>query len=187
MPGILTLVCLVFLALSAEFRAWYTSAAPRLRSAWFVALVVLAGAWLFAGVGMAFLSPISLRSPNVYFAALGSVVYFTDLIWCSAPAAVGISRLLKHRTGSLTKFLLVFGLLAFIGLGYLTTRLPDVRGGAWSAKDFLIRLGAVIAGVVALASLIGQLLPRLLNVFEGRSRSLSAQDIFAQRKADFLR
>jgi lipoprotein-releasing system permease protein len=169
MPGVLTLVFLLFLALSGEFRVWYVSAAPRLRSAWFVALVVLAGAWFFAGVGMAFLSPVSLRSPNVYFAALGSFLYFSDLIWCSAPAAVGISRLLKHRTGSLTKFLLVFGLFAFVGLAYLTTRLPDVRGGAWSAKDFLIRLGAVLAGVIALASLIGQLLPRLLNVFEGRS------------------
>jgi lipoprotein-releasing system permease protein len=159
----------LYFVFRAQIRTWSRETIPRLLSAWLVAIAVIAGAWLCAGIGMAFLSPVTLRGYAVYVVAVESLDVCTVLIWVVAPGLAWLARLLKNRTGALTKFLLVFGLLAFLGLGYLTTRLPDVRGGAWSAKDFLIRLGAVVAGVVALASLIGQLLPRLLNVFEGLS------------------
>jgi len=71
-------------------------------------------------------------------------------------------RALVQFTGAL------FG-LAFGGLTYWTTRLPVLRGSAWSLRDTIIRGSAIVSAVFFVLALIAATLPWLLDRLENRS------------------
>ncbi len=187
MPAILTLVWMVQLVASKSFRDWYREFVPRLWSAWIVAMVVIASAWGVAFGIMAFVHSSTLKSPVIFIVAASSLAYFTELIWCSGPAVVGIAQLLKDRTGPLARnAFILFGAL-FAGLTFWALRLPELHGSQFSVKDTLIRAGAILCGVFALAGLLGLLVPRILDVLERRSFSffVGARHVRAE-KSGFL-
>ena len=79
-----------------------------------------------------------------------------------------------------------FGVL-FAALTFWTTKLPVLRGSAWSLKDMLIRAGAIVSGVFFLIALLTALLPWLLDRLEGRTFSafVAARHVRSQ-KSGFL-
>ncbi len=86
---------------------------------------------------------------------------------------VGIAILLKRaKNEARTSRVVVraIGALAgalFMGLTVWTTRLPVLRGSAWSLKDTAIRAGALLAGVSFLLILLATLVPFGLDRIEG--------------------
>jgi lipoprotein-releasing system permease protein len=81
---------------------------------------------------------------------------------------------------------IVFG-LTFAGLAYFISRLPTLRGTAFSLKDAIIRGCAIVSAVFFVLVLLSALLPWLLDRLEGRSFSsfVGARHIRAQ-KSGFL-
>ena len=79
-----------------------------------------------------------------------------------------------------------FGVM-FAALTFWTTKLPVLRGSAWSLKDMLIRAGAIVSGVFFLIALLTALLPWLLDRLEGRTFSafVAARHVRSQ-KSGFL-
>lgn len=65
-----------------------------------------------------------------------------------------------------TRLLCVLLGALFVGLTVWTTRLPVLRGSAWSLKDTAIRAGALLAGVSFLLLLIANLIPFSLDRIE---------------------
>src|SRR5579864_6674269 len=58
-------------------------------------------------------------------------------------------------------------LAAFVGLTAWLKRLPALRGSAWTLKDLLVRVGAVVAGVVFVLSIVFLAIPVILDRLEG--------------------
>jgi len=81
---------------------------------------------------------------------------------------------------------MVFG-LTFAGLSYFISRLPALRGTAFSLKDAVIRGCAIVSAVLFVLVLLSALLPWLLDRLEGRSFTsfVGARHIRAQ-KSGFL-
>ncbi len=59
--------------------------------------------------------------------------------------------------------------VAFVTLTGWTTKLPVLRGSAWSLKDTLIRAGALTTGLVFLWALLAIIVPFVFDRLEGRA------------------
>jgi lipoprotein-releasing system permease protein len=75
----------------------------------------------------------------------------------------------------------------FVALTAWTRRLPTLRGSAFSLKDLLVRGGAILVGVVLIVSVVGALVPVVLNRLEAGSFSsfVAARHVRA-KKSGFL-
>jgi lipoprotein-releasing system permease protein len=75
----------------------------------------------------------------------------------------------------------------FVSLTAWTRRLPTLRGSAFSLKDLLVRGGAIVVGVVLIVSVVGALVPVVLNRLEAGSFSsfVAARHVRA-KKSGFL-
>jgi lipoprotein-releasing system permease protein len=78
-------------------------------------------------------------------------------------------------------------LAGFVALTAWTRRLPTLRGSAWSLKDVLVRGSATVAGVVFVVSLVGALIPIVLDRLErGAFSSFVAARHVRAKKSGFL-
>ncbi len=76
---------------------------------------------------------------------------------------------------------------AFVWAAHLTSRLPELRGSAWTMRDALVRAGAIVAGVLFLVATVVALVPWCLDRLEGGSFSVyvAARHVRA-KKSGFL-
>lgn len=88
---------------------------------------------------------------------------------------------------AVTRLLCVFLGGLFVALTIWTTRLPVLRGSAWSLKDTAIRAGALLAGISFLLLLIANLIPFSLDRIENvRFAPFVAARHVRSRKSGFL-
>jgi len=75
----------------------------------------------------------------------------------------------------------------FVGLTFWTTRLPVLRGAAWTARDALVRAGAIVTGVLFIVGTILALIPWMLDRLEGRRfTAVVAARFVREKKSSFL-
>jgi lipoprotein-releasing system permease protein len=164
MPILLTLVWLVLLASSTNFRNQYFAFAPKLRSAWVVTVMVVVGATV-VGCGLAALMAPSYTIP-VGIAGLVGLVYFSDLVWCSGPAFWGMSKVLEGRGKTLAIATAIFFSLLGGGLIFFALRNMDGFRGPWSLQDTLMRAGALVSIVIVDVSVLVLVIPIALDLLE---------------------
>ncbi len=75
----------------------------------------------------------------------------------------------RRRASTWVLVALAVSAAAFIGLTAWTQALPKLHGSAFSIKDMLVRLGAILTGVFAVLFLLTATLPWLLDRLEGRT------------------
>ncbi|MEO8797230.1 MAG: hypothetical protein ABI551_05035 [Polyangiaceae bacterium] len=75
----------------------------------------------------------------------------------------------RRRASTWVLVALAVSAAAFIGLTAWTQALPKLHGSAFSVKDMLVRLGAILTGVFAVLFLLTATLPWLLDRLEGRT------------------
>ncbi len=75
----------------------------------------------------------------------------------------------------------------FMGFTFWTSRLPVLRGSAWTLRDMLVRTGAVVTGVLFVVGTVVALLPWALDRLEGGSFTsyVAARHVRA-KKSGFL-
>ena len=152
---------------SRDFRAWYWSFAWRLFSAWLVTIALLG---LGFGVGIVVTRVSSPGDTKTVLILAGvALVYFTELIFCSAPAVAGVARAVQGRSGRVAAASLALFGLGFLGLSFFILTHPEVRGTPWSLQDTLVRAVAIVTGALALVSLLACVTPYVLNSLEGRT------------------
>jgi lipoprotein-releasing system permease protein len=119
-------------------------------------------------------------------------VVLTALVWVAGALAFLIWRAAidfrrKETLRGVLQSLCAFMGTLFLGVAYWTERLPVLRGSAWSLRDFLVRSGAIVTGVLFLVGTVIALLPWGLDRLEGGSFSsyVAARHVRA-KKSGFL-
>jgi lipoprotein-releasing system permease protein len=75
----------------------------------------------------------------------------------------------------------------FVGFTAWTARLPVLRGSAWTARDALVRSGAIVTGVLFIVGTVLALIPWMLDRLEGRTfTSAVAARFVREKKSSFL-
>ncbi|MGH7285396.1 MAG: FtsX-like permease family protein [Polyangiaceae bacterium] len=74
----------------------------------------------------------------------------------------------RTKTRGWVLIALGFSAIAFIGLTAWTQALPKLHGSAFSLKDMIVRIGAIVSGVCAVLFMLTALLPWLLDRLEAR-------------------
>jgi lipoprotein-releasing system permease protein len=75
----------------------------------------------------------------------------------------------------------------FVGFTAWTARLPQLRGAAWTARDALVRSGAIVTGVLFIVGTVLALIPWMLDRLEGRTFvSAVAARFVREKKSSFL-
>ena len=77
--------------------------------------------------------------------------------------------------------------LMFVGFTAWTARLPQLRGSAWTARDALVRSGAIVTGVLFIVGTVLALIPWMLDRLEGRTFTAAVAARFVrEKKSSFL-
>jgi lipoprotein-releasing system permease protein len=124
----------------------------------------------------------SLPGPALAAGLVAVVAAMAFLAW---RARIDFARRERAR-GALQSACAALG-AAFLGLSYLTEKLPKIRGAAWALRDTVVRVGAILAGVLFLVGTVVALLPWALDQLERRSFAsyIAARHVRA-KKSGFL-
>lgn len=140
--------------------------------------ILLGGLWFLAGVGLTaatFASPIG-RTSIIWYGAMvtGAIQFIVGAIQRSRSmpaedtARTTVAWIKRYRTALVGGPTATFA-TAFMILTAVVSKLPKPRGSQYVLTHEILRLLALVSGVLTLMGVLTILLPAILNVLEGRS------------------
>lgn len=142
--------------------------------------MLLGALWFLAGAGLTlatYASPVS-KTTIIWYGAIvvGAIQFIVGALQVSKGAPAGpeetarttVGWIKRHRTALVGVPTAVFS-ASFVILTAIVSRLPKPRGSVYVLSHEVLRLLALVSGVLMLLGLLTMLLPAILNVLEGRS------------------